>query len=265
MLLTIRHISHYQFDSPVSYAVQRLHMRPPSLPGQTLKNWQLTVNGAVPDLAYIDWYGNHTDLVRHAPNTQNITIIAEGQVEVENRAGVLGTIYGYAPLWLFERETPLTMAGEGLRALAADMPVNTDRISLLHTLLNTIHQRVAYVPGATTVSTDAETALSLQQGVCQDHTHIFITTARLLGIPARYVSGYLMMEGIEQQTASHAWAEAHVDGIGWVGFDAANNICPNENYVRLACGLDYRDAAPVSGIRLGTAQESLDVHINVEQ
>lgn len=73
------------------------------------------------------------------------------------------------------------------------------------------------------------------------------------------------MEGVEEQTASHAWAEAHIDGLGWVGFDAANNICPNDRYVRIATGLDYRDAAPISGVRLGGTVESLAVHINVGQ
>ncbi len=73
------------------------------------------------------------------------------------------------------------------------------------------------------------------------------------------------MEGVEEQTASHAWAEAHIDGLGWVGFDAANNVCPNDRYVRIATGLDYRDAAPISGVRLGGTVESLAVHINVGQ
>ncbi len=121
------------------------------------------------------------------------------------------------------------------------------------------------MPGTTSVATNAESALEAGRGVCQDHSHIFLSAARLLKIPARYVSGYLLMEGIDEQTASHAWTEAHIDGLGWVGFDAANNVCPNDRYVRLATGLDYRDAAPISGVRLGGAVESLAVHINVGQ
>jgi transglutaminase-like putative cysteine protease len=89
--------------------------------------------------------------------------------------------------------------------------------------------------------------------------------ARATGIPARYVSGYLMMPDIEIQAASHAWAEAHISGLGWIGFDAANNKCPDEHYVRVAVGLDYRDAAPVSGIRLGDGNEQLAVNLKVEQ
>ncbi len=157
------------------------------------------------------------------------------------------------------------MPGERIKALAGDLPTGQERLALMHVLMNAIHKAVAYMPGTTSVSTDAEHALNTGKGVCQDHTHIFLSIARLIGVPARYVSGYLMMEGVEEQTASHAWAEAHIDGLGWVGFDAANNICPNDRYVRIATGLDYRDAAPISGVRLGGAAESLAVHINVGQ
>jgi transglutaminase-like putative cysteine protease len=165
---------------------------------------------------------------------------------------------------LFERPTPLTEAGAGIRELAASVDAASD-IERLHCLMNTVRERVAYMPGVTETGTTAEEALSLKSGVCQDHTHIFISAARLLGFPARYVSGYLMMVDSTEQVASHAWAEAHVKSLGWVAFDAANGISPDERYVRLATGRDYRDAAPVSGIRIGQAAEQLAVSITVEQ
>jgi transglutaminase-like putative cysteine protease len=265
MLLTIRHASRYHYDVPVPYAVQRLRLRPQTLAGQRVLNWHVEVDGAAPEVSYTDGFGNKVDLVRHDRNAHEIVITATGQIETEDRAGVSGETGGFAPLWLFLRTTALTEPGEAVRALAGDIPAGADRLSLLHTLMNTIHARVAYVPGATDVTTDAEGALRHGEGVCQDHAHIFISAARLLGIPARYVSGYLMMDGIAEQTASHAWAEAHVPELGWVGFDAANCICPNERYVRIATGLDYRDAAPVSGIRFGNGAERLAVEINVAQ
>ncbi len=269
MLLTIRHVSHYAYDHPVPYAVQRLRLRPPTVPGQTVKHWEVSLEGGEPEVSYMDGFGNRTDLVQHRRNVHEIVITAAGRVEVEDRSGVLGPVYGYAPLWLFERETSLTLPGERIRALAGDVEKGQagaqDRLTLLHDLMKAVHAAVAYVPGTTSVTTDAETALGAGKGVCQDHSHVFLSAARLLGIPARYVSGYLLMEGVEDQTASHAWAEAHVDGLGWVGFDAANNICPNDRYVRLAVGLDYCDAAPISGVRHGGTTESLAVHINVGQ
>jgi transglutaminase-like putative cysteine protease len=100
--------------------------------------------------------------------------------------------------------------------------------------------------------------------VCQDHAHIFIGAARERGIPARYVSGYLMMNDRIEQEATHAWAEAHIEGLGWVGFDVSNGICPDPRYVRVATGSDYRDAAPVTGISIGTADQVLTVGVAVE-
>ena len=265
MLLTVRHVSHYAYDHPVPYAVQRLRLRPPTVPGQTVRQWDVAIDNGRTEVSYVDGFGNRTDLVQHNRNVSEIVITASGSVEVEDRAGVLGPVYGTAPLWLFLRETPLTLPGERIRALAGGLEPDSDRLALLHGLMNAVHEAVAYRPGTTSVTTLAEDALAEGSGVCQDHSHIFLSAARLLGIPARYVSGYLLMEGVEDQTASHAWAEAHVDGLGWVGFDAANNVCPTDRYLRLATGLDYRDAAPISGIRHGGTTESLAVHINVGQ
>ena len=124
---------------------------------------------------------------------------------------------------------------------------------------------IQYEPGWTDVDTKAEDALERGHGVCQDHAHVFIAAARLLGYPARYAGGYLMMNDRIHQDAGHAWAEVYVEGLGWVGFDISNAISPDSRYVRVATGLDYREAAPVSGMRFGAASESLDVSIQVQQ
>ena len=148
---------------------------------------------------------------------------------------------------------------------ASNASVGTDDdISRLHQLMAAIRERVAYRTGATDADTNAEEAVERGEGVCQDHAHIFISAARELGFPARYVSGYLKMAESEQ-AASHAWAEAHVSQLGWVAFDVANGISPDEAYVRVATGRDYRDAMPVSGIRVGSGDEHLAVSITVEQ
>ena len=101
--------------------------------------------------------------------------------------------------------------------------------------------------------------------MCQDHAHIFLSAARLLGHPARYVSGYLMMQDRVDQDATHAWAEVHFDALGWVGFDVSNRISPDSRYVRVATGLDYREAAPIYGMRHGDSDEALSVTVQVEQ
>ena len=109
-------------------------------------------------------------------------------------------------------------------------------------------------------------ALAEGEGVCQDHAHVLISAARLLGLPARYVSGYLCTDGESTDAeASHGWAELYLDGIGWVGFDASNRTCPTENYIRLGSGVDARDAAPIRGVHAGAADEDLDVNVVVQQ
>lgn len=118
----------------------------------------------------------------------------------------------------------------------------------------------------TQAHTTAAEALALGEGVCQDHSHALIAIARLRDLPARYVSGYLhsTQDGAAHD-AAHAWAEIHVPGLGWIGFDAANRCCPDERYVRLASGLDSRDAAPIRGVAMGSGAERLDVLLRVEE
>ena len=136
---------------------------------------------------------------------------------------------------------------------------------MLHELSAHILSTVEYRTGATGVDTNAEQAITAGAGVCQDHAHIFVAAARSMGYPARYVSGYLMMDDRVHQDASHAWAEVHVEALGWVGFDISNGISPDRRYVRVATGLDYRDAAPISGVRFGAGGEAMSIDIQVQE
>jgi len=138
-------------------------------------------------------------------------------------------------------------------------------VETLHNLSNVIREEVPYQVGVTGVDTTAEQAFAGRAGVCQDHAHIFIAAARALDVPARYVSGYLMMTDRIEQEATHAWVEAWVQNLGWVGFDVSNGISPDPKYVRVATGRDYRDAAPVTGISYGAAEQELRVDLAIEQ
>jgi transglutaminase-like putative cysteine protease len=141
-----------------------------------------------------------------------------------------------------------------------------DRLDGLHALSQLVAKGVKYRKGQTHAESTAEQALAQGSGVCQDQTHVFIAAARLLGVPARYVSGYVNAGSIaDGEDASHAWAEAWVEGLGWVGFDVANQVCPTEAHLRLAVGLDYLACAPVRGIRRGGGEEDMDVSVSVGQ
>ncbi|MGI9373839.1 MAG: transglutaminase-like domain-containing protein, partial [Hyphomicrobiales bacterium] len=189
-----------------------------------------------------------------------------GEVDTADNAGVLGAHGGFAPLWYFLRQTSLTKPGNHVRALVQSLSAPyDDTIAKMHALSELLVGKVSYEIGTTSIGTTAEEALSAGRGVCQDHAHAFISAARVMELPARYVSGYLMMDDRIDQDASHAWAEVHCGSIGWVGFDVSNGISPDERYVRVATGLDYRDAAPISGVRTGVGGESMHVEIQVQQ
>jgi transglutaminase-like putative cysteine protease len=140
-----------------------------------------------------------------------------------------------------------------------------DALSSLHALMLGIRDRMQFEPGITEVATDADTALRLGRGVCQDLSQIFIAAARHLGVPARYVSGHYAAADHPEQEAAHAWAEGFVPGLGWVSFDPTHGVCGTEGHVRVAVGLDSRDAAPVRGSRRGGGLESLAVGVHGRQ
>jgi len=264
MQLKISHVTDYVYAQPVRYALQRLRLTPQSSQLQTVHSWSTEVEGGAVEARYVDHYGNVVELVSASRDTEAIKVVASGLVETSDKSGVAGPHRAYMPLWLYQRDTALTKPGKMIRELVRSIGKG-EPLEQLHGLMGALHKTMAYVPGATQTQTIAEDALAAGEGVCQDHAQAFAAAARVMGYPARYVSGYLMMEETPDQAASHAWAEAHVDGLGWVGFDPANDMCPDERYVHIAHGLDYKDAAPISGIRTGFGEEQLAVHITVEQ
>jgi transglutaminase-like putative cysteine protease len=266
MLLSIHHTTEYQFDQPVRYALQRLKLRPKDGAGQTVHDWQLLIDGGKTEAEHDDPHNNHVTLISIDEGRTAITISCKGQVETADNHGILGRHRSHVPLWAYCRPTRLTGAGRGVQKLLTGIDRTVeDKVAMMHELSAHILSSVAYRAGETGVETNAEQAILAGAGVCQDHAHIFISACRAMGVPARYVSGYLMMDGRIEQTASHAWAEAHIDHIGWVGFDISNGISPDGRYVRVATGFDYRDAAPVSGMSFGARDKSMVVSLRVEQ
>ena len=260
MLLSIEHHTRYVYSESVNYTIQQLRLTPQNGFGQHVKRWEIKVVGALNPTE--DAYGNSTHtLVIDSPHKE-ISIVAIGEIETGLEAIPQ---HQNLPLPIYLRDTPLTNSNEEMRTFAAQFKTDVyGQIDALESMMHKLLQRVNYLTGATQVTTSATEAFNLGQGVCQDHAHIFISCCRSIGLPARYVSGYLFTsDGSLIQT--HAWADVYLTDVGWQSFDVSNGCRSGEAHVRLATGLDYRSASPVSGIRSGGGVEGMASSVIVNQ
>ncbi len=263
MRLSVHHQTTYAYSGHVHFSAQYLHLTPVSNPSQRVLRWRIDAPGQLTE--WRDAFGNicHT-LVVDKPVSE-IDIAAHGQVETTDTSGVLPAEDGGPPLEVYLRETAMTRAEARIRKFAAPYRklIDGGRLDTLHRLSGDIRDVIDYQSGDTHVHSSAAEALELGAGVCQDHTHVFIACCRHLGVPARYVSGYLFTED-ESEAASHAWAAAWVDDLGWISFDVANRTCGTAHHVGVAVGLDYHGVAPVRGVRQGGDDgETLSVYVRI--
>ncbi|MBT9382632.1 transglutaminase family protein [Pseudooceanicola sp. CBS1P-1] len=267
MRLKITHKTTYSYDRAVQYALLQLRLTPRSCRGQTVLDWTSSITGGTVQVSYHDQFRNAVQLVQMDDGAETLEITSQGEIETENLNGVIGPGEGLAPLWLYRAPTPATTVGPMIRKLASGLKkeVEANPLGTVHKLSEAVAEAVTYTKGTTHAATTAEEAAQAGQGVCQDQAQVMIAAARHLGMPARYVSGYLLLDGTIDQEASHGWAEVWIAGLGWVGFDVANAVCPDDRYVRVALGRDYAEAAPVHGLRQGDAQEELCVSLQVQQ
>lgn len=266
MRIDIRHETIYQYENPVRFSAQYLRLTPLVNPSQRVFNWSIEADGRLS--AWTDGYGNpcHTLVCEDVPD--RIHIVARGTVDTNDTSGVL-IDRGTLPVNVFLRQTSLTAAAanviefaEPFRGAAAANPLEA-----MHGLSDALNEAIEYREGESDVHSTAADALKDGYGVCQDMAHLFISCAREIGVPTRYVSGYLYTgEDSATHVASHAWAAAWIDDLGWVSFDVANATCGTERHVGLAVGLDYAAAAPIRGVRHGGSEtELMDVQIKVTQ
>ncbi len=266
MKIHIRHATTYHYDNPGSHLVQRLYLTPLDTPSQSVLEWTIEAPGIENALRYVDAFGNVAHVTTPPIDLAEVTVVAAGTVRTTDTAGVAGYDLGSVPIQAYLASTPATEANAAITALAHGHG-QLSGIEQLHSLSASVLDKVAYVIGATNEHTTAADAVRDGKGVCQDHAHVFISAARLLGVPARYVSGYMVVGENEFAEASHAWAEAYVASLGWVGFDVSNQVSPDERYVRVATGMDVSGATPAKGVRRGlsTGAETMDVEVLVER
>ncbi|MEM6973929.1 MAG: transglutaminase family protein [Pseudomonadota bacterium] len=260
MRLAIEHVTTYRYAPAAQGLALRLRLYPMATVQQRPGRWEVRVNDDIIHPLLTTGFGEGEGMWFSRRTDEAVTITVSGEVATEDRAGVLGQM-GRARPAIFLRDTALTEPGDAVAALAAKAE-GDGPLARMHALNEVLHEALDYRQGVTASDTTAEQAAALGAGVCQDFAHVFIAAARHLGVPARYVVGYL--HGSEApELASHAWAEAHVEGLGWVGFDAVHEVCPAAHHVRLCTGFDAADAAPIRGTMLPGSDEEMSVEVTI--
>ncbi|MGC3963772.1 MAG: transglutaminase family protein [Rhodocyclaceae bacterium] len=289
MRYRIDHITEYQYDEAVTLSYQVAHLRPLDTPWQRCIDHVVEVTPS-PDQQQdtADYFGNPTTRFELAKPHTVLRVRAHSLVNVSRAKASQPTSLPWEeaaahfrqPILASQDErsaceflfaTPHTPTNALVRAFAAEVftpqrPI-TDALTALTEL---IHEGFDFDPDATHVGTSLNEVLALRRGVCQDFTHLMIAAVRAMGLPARYVSGYLLTRPPPGQVrlvgadASHAWVSAFVPGCGWLEFDPTNNVQPENEHIVLAYGRDFSDVSPLRGVILGGGNHALDVAVTVE-
>jgi transglutaminase-like putative cysteine protease len=268
MRIRISHATTYAYDTPPTGVTQLLRLTPRDHDGQHVVSWRIDLSEDCLLHQHEDAFGNIIHTFTAEGPFNNLTVEVAGEVDTQDTDGLVSGAVERFPPQFYLRETSLTQSDTAIVdfAKATRAGTHSDNLMLLHALLMALNREIAFDTDPTHSATTAAEAFSLQRGVCQDLTHIFVAAARSLDIPARYVGGHFhRADGVTAQEAGHAWAEAYVENLGWVGFDPTNGICTTEAHVRVAVGLDYLGAAPVRGTRFGGSGETLTVAVRVDQ
>lgn len=266
MRLIVDHRTLYRYETPVRAVVQSHRMTPADCDSQKVLDWTVTVSGGTPGGRFRDGAGDWIQGWSVSGPVDEIEVAVKGTVETRDTSGVLKGLREGIPPIAYMIDTLATEADTALVALANGAEAS-EPLALAHALSEAVAKAIQYTPGATDAATTAAEALALGKGVCQDHAQALIACARVRGLPARYVSGYLFSDAEgDPHEAAHAWTEIHIAGLGWVGFDPANECCPDDRYIRIGSGLDAFDAAPIRGMargRAATIPEALEVKVAV--
>ena len=267
MRIHIVHQTVYRYDRPVTGVIQTLRLTPRNHDGQYVVSWRIDISENCELDQHEDAFGNITHVFTVDGPLTELRVSVDGEVETQDTGGMVRGAVERFPPSLYLRETPLTQLDPALAEFAAKAKdPGGDTLKTLHGLLARLNGEVVFDTSPTHATTTAAEAFALKRGVCQDLTHVFIAAARSLNIPARYIGGHFhRADGVIDQEAGHAWAEAFVPDLGWVAFDAANGISATEAHVRVAVGLDYLGAAPVRGSRTGGGGEAMEVSVKVGQ
>lgn len=279
MYYTIHHVTRFRYSAPVSESVLELRMQPRADGGQHRVRCQITLNPYAQLSSYRDYLGNTIHYFDVPGRHARLTITAEAHVETSAPPPLPDTLgpdawaqidqLAQTEAWDFVTPSHFARPTELLRQLARELDVRRrgDPLRLLRELNSMLFDCFDYAPNTTQVDSPIDDALQSRQGVCQDFAHVMTALVREVGIPCRYISGYLHHSKADHDRsdpgASHAWVEALLPGLGWVGFDPTNNLLAGERHIRVAVGRDYADVPPTRGVFKGRADQLLEVAVRV--
>jgi transglutaminase-like putative cysteine protease len=284
--LEITHITRYYYQGFATDNVNEIRLTPRTNYRQSCYHHTIKVEPKTALMQYEDYFGNKVysfSIARPHPQLMIkmhsivVTQDAEPQscstLPLTEELAILGGPKFQNRYAEYLVHTPYVQFSPALREYAGDIADFTRSGSVydtVRTIARSIHTDFTYCPGATNVLTTADETLQLKQGVCQDFSHLMLAVCRIKGIPARYVSGYHFVTDLSGgpanfEQASHAWVEAHIPGVGWLGFDPTNNGTMTWRYVKLGHGRDYRDIVPIKGIFSGSEQQRMEVKVDVHK
>lgn len=278
MYYNIRHVTRFRYSAPISESIMEVRIQPRSENNQHCLDFRLHTSPRAHIMSYRGEFGNR---VHHfdVPNYHSqLTITAAALVDISPPDEIPMALDTHAweeidqltaddEYWDFLKPSRFAAPSDLLYAFMREHAIQRrdDPLTVLRDLNTTIYQTFEYMPKATRVDSPIDDALRLRRGVCQDFAHIMITLVRQLGIPCRYVSGYLFHQSQNRASsdATHAWVEALLPSLGWIGLDPTNNTLANERHIRVAIGRDYADVPPTRGIFRGKAESELSVTVRV--
>jgi transglutaminase-like putative cysteine protease len=281
MHLSINHVTKFRYSAPITESIMELRMEPLSEGPQRCLKFDLGLKPPARATSYRDHFGNavhHFDIPgRHTQLVINARSLVETLPRPEPPAalgpeawGELDALVDGGDYWDVLMPSHFAQPTDALLDFARELDLRRrdDPLTVLRDLNSAIYNAFDYVPQSTTVDSPIDEALGARKGVCQDYSNIMIALARSLRVPCRYVSGYLFhrveYNDRSAQDATHAWVEALLPRLGWVGFDPTNNLLAGQRHIRVAVGRDYFDVPPTRGVFKGAAESELSVAVQVK-
>ena len=280
---TVRHVTRFSYNQPIRHSKHCVHLRPINDVYQNVLSYRLQIAPVVPIMEFEDVFGNWASRFEINQAYTELTLTAESTIALSGEDPFAYTRAPFRPsyplVWmpwehmmLSPYLAPIELPETQLRelydyAMSFVERNNRDLMETLFAINLTLFREYKYVPGSTGLETTPYEVFTSKKGVCQDFANLFICMARLLGIPARYVCGYVYTgntgAAATRSDASHAWLQLYIPEVGWKGFDPTNGVLQSTNHIRVAYGRHYRDATPTSGTLYSSARETMSIDVRV--